>query len=327
MKKSLFFLGLFCLSGLGLVGWLWMTHQVPMAFSLINREVQPTKTAQHTASVQPVTLLFGGDMQFDRYIRTVAMNKGWDRLLSEKLRAFLQQADLVVANLEGPITPEPSVSVTSQMGERNNYLFTFPPETASFLREHDIRLVNIGNNHILNFGEDGVATTKEYLTEQGIAFLGSPLTSDERVAIQDIRGVKIGFVNYNQFVWQGKEKALEDIKHVQSQADCVILYTHWGKEYVKALPEMKALAHEFIDAGVDLIIGSHPHVVQEQEVYQGKTIYYSLGNFIFDQYFSPETQRGLMVEASIDPKTKTITTRDIPITIKSTGETDLVAEP
>ena len=269
-----------------------------------------------------ITLLFGGDMMFDRYLRTVARRES-GAFLFGNTGETLASADLVIANLEGPITDQASVSETSVIGSRENYVFTFDPSVARLLHEEHIDVVNLGNNHSLNFGKEGVARTKAYLTDAGVAYFGSPLPEDERFLIRDIRGTRVALVNYNEFVWQGKEKALADIVEVRGEADVVILYTHWGTEYVPATDKMKRLAREFVDAGVDLIIGSHPHVIQETEVYQGKTIYYSLGNFIFDQYFSPETTAGLLVRATYDPATEQFSFEDIPVTLKNTGQTVL----
>lgn len=286
----------------------------------VQKEVLPSDEKKN-----PIVILFGGDMMFDRYIRTV-MRKHGDFFPLESLRGILSQADMVVANLEGPVTENVSLSETSVIGARENYFFTFDPVVATVLRDFHIRVVNIGNNHILNFKEEGVEETKKFLKEEGIGYFGSPLPSDDRFLIKEIQGVKVALVNYNQFVWQGKEKAFHDIEIAKTLAEVVILYAHWGTEYVAVLPKTKVLAHEFVDAGVDLIIGSHPHVVQEKEVYQGKTIYYSLGNMVFDQYFSQDTMTGLLVQASLDPALRTFTFEEIPILLKNTGETVLAQQ-
>jgi poly-gamma-glutamate synthesis protein (capsule biosynthesis protein) len=166
-----------------------------------------------------------------------------------------------------------------------------------------------------------VAQTKKYLEEAGIGYFGAPTDTGNRYWIREVNGMQIAFVNYNQFVSNGKEKALADIAEAKSKSDFVVLYTHWGKEYVPALQSVKDLAHEFVSAGADLIIGSHPHVVQEHEIYHEKTIYYSLGNLVFDQYDSEETKNGLLVRASIDVKTKAVSIEEIPVNLKSNGQT------
>lgn len=307
-------------------GWIFLSeHRSPASIAVSNPTIfftqsKPTEGVSEEQSVQPIKILFGGDMMFDRYIRT-AMRRHGDRFPLVSLQEILQDADLVVANLEGPITESASVSETSAFGARENYVFTFPPATAKLLKDEHIDVVSLGNNHILNFKESGVESTKRYLVEAGVGQFGSPLAGDDRVAVRDLGGMKIAFVNYNQFVFQGKEKALEDIARARKEADIVIVYAHWGKEYEPALPGVRELAHQFIDAGADALIGSHPHIVQEKEVYSGKTIYYSLGNFVFDQYFEKDTMRGLLVRMSIDPETKVLSFEDIPIVLQTNGQT------
>lgn len=321
--KRFVFIG--SLIGIVVLGW-WFWQKLP-SFSapqvFTHAESFVSTGATETPKAQPVTLLFGGDVMLDRYIRTVANRRGDDFLLGS-LKDTLSGNDVVIANLEGPITEHPSISETSVIGEAKNYVFTFPPESAHWLKQTGIGIVNLGNNHILNFGQEGAKTTETLLTQSGVEYFGSPI-GEKRTAIKNLRGMKIGLVNYNQFTFQGREKALADIALVRPAVDVLILYAHWGKEYAPVLPAVRDLAHEFIDAGVDVLIGSHPHVVQEREVYQGKTIYYSLGNFVFDQYQDPATQRGLLVRLSIDPGTAAISFEEIPIVLKSTGQT-LLAE-
>lgn len=267
-------------------------------------------------------IFFAGDMMFDRYIRTQSDKIGKEAVF-EGLAGELRAADFVVANLEGPITSNFSRSVGSAVGESRHFLFTFDPLWAKTLFDANIRIVNLGNNHILNFGEAGLLETRKFLREAGVKFFGDPLDETLRAYVAEIRGKKIGFVNYNQFYKEGELRALADIDRLRPNVDTLFVYTHWGVEYVPANARQKELARRFIDRGADAVIGSHPHVVQEKEVYQGKTIYYSLGNFVFDQYFSPEVRRGLFVEAMITPD-NTISFRDIPVALSPDGKTGVV---
>jgi len=266
-----------------------------------------------------VRILFGGDMMFDRWIRERAMKRG-NAFVFDGVREELRSHDMTVANLEGPITDRPSASMTSEIGSRDNYVFTFDPSWAKTLVEEGIGLVNLGNNHILNQGDDGVAQTKRRLGDAGVSFFGDP-TGDGRMFIRDIRGTRIAFVNYDEFAYDGKENAFEDIATARSSADYVILYAHWGSEYLPVRDDIRSLAHAFIDAGCDAVIGSHPHVVQEKEVYRDRAVYYSLGNFIFDQYLREDTRKGLLVSMTIDPASKGMTFRDIPIVLRTDGST------
>jgi poly-gamma-glutamate synthesis protein (capsule biosynthesis protein) len=272
-------------------------------------------------SRESIKILFVGDMMFDRYIRQTGEKRGSDFVFAGVKNVLLAN-DLVVGNLEGPITDSASVSTNSIIGSRDNYIFTFPLDTGANLFKNNVKLVDIGNNHILNFGDEGLAKTKDNLKQNNVDFFGDS-SGEKRIATFEKNGIKIIFVAYNQFENDAKNKTLNDIaKAKQLNADKIILYTHWGKEFVpESEDKIKALAHEFIDVGVDLIIGSHPHVIQNKEIYNGKTIYYSLGNFIFDQYFSSETQDGLIVQIEINPNDKKIVSSDFHVVMKNSGQT------
>lgn len=269
-----------------------------------------------------VKIFFVGDMMFDRYIRQVSEKRGYS-FAFQNVETLLKDNDLIVGNLEGPITDQASVSIASKMGEHDNYIFTFDPAVTNVLLKENIKLVNIGNNHISNFGSSGVESTRKYLTQSGIDYFGDPENENSRMIVENIKGMHIAFVNYNQFVSDSEQRTIVDInKAKRLKADFIILYTHWGVEFSPEPTEKtKKMAHKFIDDGVDLIIGSHPHVIQTKEEYNGKMIYYSLGNFIFDQYFRPETQKGLAVQAEFDASTKKIILKDFQIKIASNGQT------
>jgi len=266
-------------------------------------------------------VLFVGDMMFDRWIRQVSEKKGSEFIFKE-VRNLLQSEDLVVGNLEGPITNSPSISLGSEFGSKNNYIFTFPTETAYNLYKENIRLVNIGNNHILDFGKKGLNETKDYLSEAHLSFFGDTGENSQRYAIKEINGIKIAFINFNQFSKTGKQNALDDLSLVKkNHPDFIVVYTHWGTEYTEKPNEKnRELAYEFIESGADLIIGSHPHTIQTKEEYKDKRIYYSLGNFIFDQYFNTKTQSGLLVEAEFQLNKK-IDFKEHFVNLKNNGQT------
>lgn len=283
----------------------------------------PTQAPQ-TSDIRPIRLLFGGDLMFDRNIRLKMQQSGFTFPLQDLVPLF-NQYDVVIANLEGPVTNFPSKSVGSTPGSTANFIFTFPAEIAQTLYDQKLRVANLGNNHIQNFGSEGVVQTKQLLSSAQVTFFGDTgeeSESKDRVTIIEQQGKKIGFVSYNQFTSQGMEHALADIEYLRPQVDVLILYTHWGNEYVPTANEViTSQAHTFIEKGVDLLIGSHPHVIQNTEVYKGKTIYYSLGNMVFDQYFRPEVQEGLLVGVEIDPNTLEMRFSDYKIQLKPTGQT------
>lgn len=290
----------------------------------------PRSLPTNGQTANEIKLLFGGDLMFDRNIRLKMKAFGNDHILKELDTLFHEQS-IVIANLEGPITDNPSRSVGSAIGSTSNYIFTFDPSITKTLFDANIHLVNLGNNHIENFGKDGVKQTKTYLEDQKIGFFGdtgNEQSSNDRTYRIERSGISLGFVNYNQFTTDGLEHALSDIRAVRPTVDLLFVYTHWGNEYVpKANEVIQKQAHSFIDEGADVIIGSHPHVIQNVEEYKGKKIYYSLGNFVFDQYFSSETQKGLLVGITINPLTKAMNFTEYTVQLKTNGQTVPVASP
>lgn len=247
-------------------------------------------------------IIFAGDMQFDRTIRTAARVHGGDFLFS-CLDPLFSTADLVVANLEGPITEFPSTSEYSKPADSHNYTFTFPTTTAKLLAAHHVSVVNIGNNHILNYGWEGERSTREYLARAGVGYFGDP--TNQTVVYRDIASTSLAFINYNEFAPRGfgsVSTTTSQIALARLNGYLPIVYTHWGEEYEPATAYEKSLAHAFIDAGAEMVVGSHPHIVQEHEVYKGKYIYYSLGNLIFDQYWDDAVMHGLVLRVSFTPE-------------------------
>ncbi len=245
-------------------------------------------------------ILFLGDLMLDRQNRILLDRKGAG-FFTEKIEHLFWGQDLNIANLEGPITTRSSLSVGQPVENPNHFRFTFKPrETINFLQANRINLVNLGNNHILNFGSKGLEQTEEVLTKNNIDYFGDPLDLTRMSIVKRVGEWRIGFVNYNQFVGFSSEQVVEIIKSLKTKSDFVIVYSHWGEEYkLVNNARQQQLAHQFIEAGADLIVGSHPHVVQSIEVYRGKAIFYSLGNFVFDQYFSKDVRSELALLLTI----------------------------
>lgn len=251
-------------------------------------------------NAEKVTLLFLGDLMLDRYNRDL-MNRNGEEWITEKIEKSFWENDLNIANLEGPVTMEESVSVGSVEGSRDNYVFTFDEKhTKAFLEYNKIGLVNLGNNHILNFGKEGLKQTEDFLVKNEVEYFGDIQDDGEVFLEKSVNGKKIAFVCYNQFSGNGFDAVIGKVEELEDTNDITIVYAHWGTEYeLEENENQREKAHEFIDAGADLIIGSHPHVIQPIELYKNKAIFYSLGNFIFDQYFSADTMMGLGVEVVI----------------------------
>jgi poly-gamma-glutamate synthesis protein (capsule biosynthesis protein) len=284
---------------------------------------QTRKTAEPVNMQENVNILFVGDLMFDRGIRYYAEKNGGNNFIFKKINNELLKYDFVVANLEGPITEEKSISANTSPGSTNNYFFTFDPSVAKTLYENNIKIVNLGNNHILNFGENGLISTKKYLKNENIEYFGDPF--ENKSIIKDFNGFKIAFINYNEFLEKDVQFTINQIKNIKPVVDVVILYAHWGVEYVKNPSEyQKQLACQFIDEGADIIIGSHPHVIQTKEKYKERIIYYSLGNFIFDQHFSEDVKRGLGVAMEISKQKKEIKFKEINFYLDPNGQTTII---
>jgi len=270
-----------------------------------------------------VQILFIGDTMFDRGVRYYAQKNGGNDFIFEKIDKVLKDNDLVVANLEGPITGNKSVSSGTIPGSNNNYLFTFDPSWAKTLFDNNIKIVDLGNNHILNFGRDGLAQTKDYLDGAGVGYFGA--ADYPKSTSTEIGGIKITFVSYNEFSELGAEleqkSVLEEIEKAKGFSDVVIVFCHWGAEYVGPDQAMRNLGRQFIDAGAGLVIGSHSHVIGPMETYKEKRIYYSLGNFIFDQYFSEDVRRSLGIIVKINKKTKEFQFQEKNFYMNSNGQT------
>lgn len=271
---------------------------------------------------QEVRILFAGDIMLDRSIR-VAMEKHGDDFIFSCIADTLREADVVVANLEGPITTNASVSVGSTPGDSNNFTFTFPSSSADLLYRHNIRIVNLGNNHILNFGRDGLRQTREYLARAGVQYFGDPDEPErDRVLRTELDGIPVSFVNWSDWTSDKTDHTVAQVRKEREAGRIVIVYTHWGEEYVAPTERVRALAHQFVDAGAEIVIGSHPHVVQENELYKGKHIYYSLGNFVFDQYWMASVRSGLLLEVVLG-KSGVAAVREIPVTLERDRRTCL----
>lgn len=238
-------------------------------------------------------ILFVGDMMFDRKIREITEEKGGDYIFS-CIKDLLKSVDFVVGNLEGPITLNNSLSKGSKVGSQNNYRFTFPTTTAKLLKENNFGVVSLGNNHIGNFGQEGVLSTRQYLDEVDVGHFGG-LKDDEYIYYKDINNISFAFISYNFFGGNDYNFVAEKIRSENSLGKKVVIFAHWGDEYSNNIENLKFIAKKFVEAGASLIVGSHPHIVLSNENVDDVPVYYSLGNFIFDQYWEESVRNGLAV--------------------------------
>lgn len=271
-------------------GLYWHQAQAPLAL------LPPEPT--------PVTMLFVGDLMLDRGVaRRAALGGGAS--LVEGMRPLVARNDIIVLNLEGTITGNPSIA------ERDNTIlrFTFDPALAKeVLQALGADVVSLANNHALDFGASGYAETTTNLDRFGVKYFGHPLNSKNISTMLEVGGIMFCFVGYHELYDDDTTSVLAEIARLRPLCGATVVMSHWGLEYEPLQTAGQvAEAHAFIDAGADLVVGAHPHVVQPAEVYKGKAIFYSLGNFVFDQDFSWGTTHGLALEAQFSAGKTTVT--------------------
>ncbi|MFU1795739.1 CapA family protein [Paenibacillus azoreducens] len=262
-----------------------------------------------------VTIHFVGDMIFSGKVETLLEKNGYSYPFTYLGDTF-KKDDLTLGNLETPVT-------TGGVSAKNKqFVFKSSPKALQALHAAGMDVVNLGNNHILDQGEIGLLDTIKYLDQSGIQYVGAGKNADR--AYQPVffkrKGMTIAVIGcsrvYPETSWAAGEnkpgvasaydkaaRVIGTISEAKKKADMVIVMTHWGIERSLTPNDIqKKLAHDFVDAGADLIIGGHPHVLQGLEQYKGKWIAYSTGNFIFTKSSTPSTWKTAVFEATCKPK-------------------------
>lgn len=232
-----------------------------------------------------------GDIMLAGRWAPLLKKKGYDYPFNG-VRKELASADINLANLEAPIA-EHGMEYSGK-----KYRFRAEPLVAKALRTAGFNLVTLANNHSMDFGGEALTETLQHLSDNGIAWIGAGanLTEARQMALYTIKGKKIAFLGYSLtqpvefFAGQdrpgtapGYQKLVTaDIKSARRQAEYVIVSFHWGKEASSSVQAyQRTTAHKAIEAGADVVIGHHPHILQGIERYRGGIIFYSLGNFVF----------------------------------------------
>lgn len=250
---------------------------------------------RYVVPVETITVSFGGDILMDSYFADYIKDYGVDYSWSE-ISGIMKSADLSVVNLET------SVSNRGSTKKPVGYGFRSEPYALEGLVNGGIDLVSTANNHILDYGRDALLDTLANLDEYGILQSGSGrnMAEAEELLVIEREGIKFGFMSYNTIIpWAGweatedkpgpaklgednKDRIIDLVRINNSKCDILVFMVHWGVEYSDE-PEgwQRAYARDLIDAGVDTIIGHHPHVLQGLEIYRGAPIFYSVGNLIF----------------------------------------------
>jgi poly-gamma-glutamate capsule biosynthesis protein CapA/YwtB (metallophosphatase superfamily) len=279
-----------------------------------------------------VCLMAVGDMMLSRYVdRKMQRLKDFQYPFA-MTQDLLRRADLVFGNLECPITPGRTINNLEMV-------FRADPAVAKALKEAGFTIVSLANNHTLNFGPKGLTDTLRYLQEAEVKTVGAGenLAAARAPVYLERKGQKFAFLAYQFARYQTPEDSpgvagmdleemLQDVQEARSQADFVIVSMHAGGEYA-ANPNLMQVtfAHAAIDAGADLVLGHHPHVVQKIEEYNQKFIFYSLGNFIFDQK-DQKAREGLMAKVIFAGK-EIKSLEAIPVVIKGWTTPEIAEGP
>lgn len=277
-----------------LTGALMVASQFSASFTFTS-PVAPSSAS--SASEKKAVLVVVGDIMLDRNVRNKIGEIGFDAYFSG-VKDLVSNADIAVANLEGPFTTSPSVTASLVSKELK---FTFDPALAPKLASLGFDVLGLANNHTLNFGHQGLQTTRDYIRQADMQYYGDPENKTEISTIIEKNDIIFGFVGFHEFTYENFDKVMDEIDKVRPSVDVLVVTPHWGVEYQKEPTEnMKTWAQHFIDHGADVVIGAHPHIVGDIAEYNGKKIFYSLGNFAFDQYFSEDTMKGLAIKITAD---------------------------
>ena len=245
-------------------------------------------------STETVSIVAAGDVMLGSWVQNVILENGWDYPF-RNIDSILTQADIVFANLEAPFGTKDSAAF------EKTYTFQVAPDLVKVLTAGKINVVSVANNHIFDFGVEDLFETMTLLNQNNIQYSGAGknLPEARQPARMEAKGKKIAVACYSltfpEEFWATDTTAgtsfpfdtffYDDLRKFKAENDLVIVSFHWGGELLQyPKPYQLELAHNAIKVGADLVIGHHPHVVQGIELYRGKMIVYSLGNYIFGSY-------------------------------------------
>lgn len=271
-----------------------------------------------------LTVVLTGDILLDRGVRQVIERRGADHLFSPGVDSVLSSAQVVVGNLECPAT-----KIEAPVFKR--FIFRGEPEWLQTLHRHGFTHLNLANNHSIDQGREGLMDTRRNIQRAGMVPIGAGATMNEAVQpvllaesprrVYLVPSLRLALENYAYLpdqpcVSQEPMDSLLERVRMLKRADStaiVIVSLHWGGEHtLQPVPRQRVEAHQLIMAGADVIVCHHTHTLQTIEEFRGKKIYYSIGNFIFDQA-KPLNSRACMVRLNI--KRDGFTVETVPIEI------------
>jgi poly-gamma-glutamate capsule biosynthesis protein CapA/YwtB (metallophosphatase superfamily) len=290
--------------------WAWHARgarEAPAAPLVVTRALPPGKDGTITIVVAGDTML-GGDAQ------SLLDREGY-RFPFAAVAPLTQAADLMIVNLETVVTDR-----ATPIAPRKYAYLRSKPEALEALVWAGVDAVTVANNHALDYGAEGFTNCLQRLEAAGVAYAGGGLNARaaRRPLVFHFGSVRIGLLNYMEgyaaYVRQYRffaerdrpgiarldERALrEDIPVLRKQVDVLLVIVHWGKEFRPVRPAQERLGRLAIDLGADAVLGHHPHSVQDVEVYRGRPILYSLGNFVFNLASRADKDDGMLARLTI----------------------------
>ncbi len=284
-----------------------------------------------------ISVIAVGDILFDRQVGALIDSKGPDEPF-RRVSSLLSSGDIAIANLECPLSTK-----GSRLAEKD---VTFRGRTSAAvgIKNAGIDVVSMANNHALDCGPEALEDTIALLDQHGIGHSGAGMNIDQAVKAAyfeagEKKDKKVAFLAFSYLIPAGfyptEQKAgiaparpntdlvTDAITEAQKRADFVFCSFHWGVEYQDYPVQYQIdLGRLCIDAGADLVIGHHPHVIQGIELYKGKLIVYSLGDFVFD-HFSRKTGEAFILQCNISQE-KTLSATMIPVYLASYGQPQAV---
>jgi len=278
----------------------------------ITSNIFPTPVSTSTPLPKLTEIILTGDVMLGRSVMKESYEVGDYSYPFRKVYKELKEADLVFVNLENPIIKDCPIIV-------GGFKFCGSYEMLEGLKLSGIDVVSLANNHSRNFGEEGVNETVTVLKSINISATGL-----SNLIVKEVGGIKYGFLGFDFVSNAPKESDFALVKESNNQVDVLIVGVHWGNEYKdKPNDYQVAWANLLIESGADVISGHHPHWVQTIDYINGKPVYYSLGNFIFDQMWSEETKKGMVVKLLFD-KDKLIREEFLPTYMSSWAQPEFV---
>lgn len=251
-------------------------------------------TEQKLAMIEsnPKNILFVGDVLLARNVESLMKKSGTDYPYRGVNFSSLAPKYYLFANFEA------TVPINHKQTQVNKIKFSVAQDFIPTLKTVGFSHLSLANNHSYDYGEAAVANTKRLFIENGLVPFGNfKNLDDDSVSYISIADFKVSVIGIHALQTKFSDEELVNVlDKASANSDFQIIFVHWGTEYSeRSNKEQRALAKRLVNFGADLIIGHHPHVVQEVGLVEGVPVFYSLGNYIFDQYFSEAVQTGLLL--------------------------------